>query len=588
MFFAYDKNDRRVHIDKAVKGQDYFCPCCGASLLQKKGKIRQHHFSHSKGNLCTDTWYYNMTPWHSEWQSLFTDANQEVVLSHENTKHRADVLVGRTVVEFQHSNISYEVFNERNDFYCNLGYKVIWVFDFMEEFKEGYILDLSYGKDPQNTHFGWSRPKIIFDSRSVQIGQVDLFFQLKESETEPCLVKVIDTSKLRDGQFDISRWYSKTEFMEYLGVKNGVCAAPDSNDPFENIEFASFCNKYNILLDKHQALAVQAVEGANLLLAVPGSGKTTVLVDRIGFMIDCKKIDNILTMTHSKAAAKDMRNRFISIFGEQPEKRIEFCTIHSFADSVIKKYTKKFNSTAFEVLSEKEKDSIIRNILKKILGTFPAESDINQVKNDIAYIKNMYPTKLEELAEKKTFFPDINKVYKQYNEELSNLNKMDYYDQLICAFKILQEHSDILDEFHHEFQYICVDEAQDLSKIQHEIIRLLVKNSNNIFMVGDEDQSIYGFRAAHPQALMDFKNYYPNPFILVMEKNYRSTEDIVSKAADFIKGHRISSYNKRFCAARGHGHPVKCIHVETREEQYKYLLEIAKKHNGKYCFSVPR
>lgn len=130
--------------------------------------------------------------------------------------------------------------------------------------------------------------------------------------------------------------------------------------------------------------------------------------------------------------------------------------------------------------------------------------------------------------------------------------------------------------FQREFQYICVDEAQDTSKVQHEIIRLIAGKSNNIFMVGDEDQSIYGFRAAYPKALTNFKNDYPNPFILFMEQNYRSTEEIVNTASAFIERNR-GRYKKNMCATRGHGDPVKRISVETKAKQYQFLLAVAKK-----------
>lgn len=574
MIFACDKNNQRIHIDVAAVRQDYFCPSCGALLSQRKGEIRRHHFAHLPNHTCSDTWdgQYDMSSWHFEWQSRFPYDNQEILLSFGNTKHRADILIGRTVIEFQHSSISAGHFGERNQFYYNLGYKVIWFFDLIDQYENGQLIS-----DETGTHFRWQHPKNTFNTYDIQSGQVELFFQLEESETESCIVKVSDVSISGIQEFDISRWYSKAEFMEYLGVVNGICAAPNREDLSENKIYKAFREKYHIILNKQQERAVQSVEGANLLLAVPGSGKTTVLVTRLGFMILCKNINprHILAMTYTKAATKDMRERFAELFGEQLSNKLEFRTINGIADITIKRYAQKTKRPAFELLTdEKRKTSIIRNILKNMQDDFPTENDIIEAETAITYIKNMMLTK-EEIAELKTVTPNIAGVYEQYQNALGSRHLMDYDDQLVYALKILKKNSDILVMFHREFQYICVDEAQDTSKVQHEIIRLLAGKTNNIFMVGDEDQSIYGFRAAYPKALTNFKNDYPNPFILFMEQNYRSTEKIVNKASAFIENNR-GRYKKHIYATRSHGEPVKRISVETRAKQYQFLIDTAK------------
>lgn len=137
MLFASDFEDNRVHIDDTHSNQEYYCPYCGAPLVTKKGDIRQHHFAHKQSHVCSDTWAnggshgYDLSPWHNEWQSLFPKVNQEVKLCLGETKHRADVLVDRTVIEFQHSIMPVKAFDDRNNFYFNLGYKVIWLFDFL-------------------------------------------------------------------------------------------------------------------------------------------------------------------------------------------------------------------------------------------------------------------------------------------------------------------------------------------------------------------------------------------------------------------------------------------------------------------------
>lgn len=171
-------------------------------------------------------------------------------------------------------------------------------------------------------------------------------------------------------------------------------------------------------------------------------------------------------------------------------------------------------------------------------------------------------------------YPHLNDMYNAYQSALDKQNQMDFDDQMIFALKILREDGDALHSLQQRYKYICVDEAQDTSRIQHEIIRLLACG-NNLFMVGDEDQSIYGFRAAYPKALLNFRYDYLNPYILRMERNYRSTNQIVEKAQTFISQNK-GRYEKNMTAERGDGEDVSLISVASREAQYMYLLDVAK------------
>ena len=336
--------------------------------------------------------------------------------------------------------------------------------------------------------------------------------------------------------------------------------------PDKNSEFRKFKEKFNIVLNSQQDSAVQATDGANLLLAVPGSGKTTVLVARLGYMILCKNIapQNILALTYTKAATEDMRARFRSFFGENLANRIEFRTINSIADKIIKKYTDR----PFEIIDDTKE--IVKKILQRTQTSFPTENEINEAITKIAYYKNMMirPEKIED--------EDDAEIFGIYNEFLKQSSLMDYDDQLVYAHTILRKYPRILEYFQDRYQYICVDEAQDTSKLQHEIIRLFAMKYNNIFMVGDEDQSIYGFRAAYPRALTEFRSNYPNASVYYMETNYRSTKEIVKTSADFIEKN-IDRYSKKIVSSRGYGAPVLRIPVKNREDQYKFLLELSKK-----------
>lgn len=164
MLFAVDYNDNRVHIDETHSNQEYYCPYCGAPLTTKKGEIRQHHFAHKQNHLCSDTWErshsYDISPWHNDWQSLFPKENQEVKLSLGDTKHRADVMIDRTVIEFQHSIMSVKAFDDRNNFYFNLGNKVIWLFDLSDLLED----QLFYKETGDGLEFHWRNPKKAFNN----------------------------------------------------------------------------------------------------------------------------------------------------------------------------------------------------------------------------------------------------------------------------------------------------------------------------------------------------------------------------------------------------------------------------------------
>lgn len=570
MIIALDKDLNRIHIEDAVAKQECYCPYCGERLFQRKGEIRRHHFAHMPGKICKDTWEatYDMSDWHYDWQNSFPKANQEVLLSMGEIKHRADVLIGRTVIEFQRSNMAAKTFSDRNAFYFNLGYKVVWVFDLREHFSSGRLRC-----DPDGTTFHWTKPKNTFNIFEIQTGQAELFFQLTDEE-ENCLVKVSRVSTSGFEKFTVSKWYSKTELLCYLGVRNGVCAAPEREDICENEEYRAFCEKYHISLNKQQERAVQAVEGANLLLAVPGSGKTTVLVARLGYMILCKNIDpkNILAMTFSKQAAKDMHSRFCKVFGERLGSTMEFRTIHSVALEIVNRYAQLSGRAAPRLESDNAK--LVTDILRKMQDEFPSESEIAEACAAITYIKNM-SIPAEEIPEQDFSTPKMDKVYAAYQQTLKAKHWMDFDDQVTFALQILKGRPGILAEYRNRFPYICVDEAQDTSKSQHELLQLLVGNQGNVFMVGDEDQSIYRFRGAFPQALMDFKDTYPNPYILWMETNYRSTPEIVNIAADFISQNQ-NRYPKNMVAHRESGEVVKRIEVASRTKQYAYLLDVAK------------
>lgn len=574
MLFAVDYNDNRVHIDETHSNQEYYCPYCGAPLTTKKGEIRQHHFAHKQNHLCSDTWEgshsYDISPWHNEWQSLFPKENQEVKLSLGDTKHRADVMIDRTVIEFQHSIMPVKAFDDRNNFYFNLGNKVIWLFDLSDLLEN----QLFYQEKENGLEFHWRNPKKAFNNYDIQSGCIDLFFQLR-SEPMQSIVRVIDVSENGFECFYASKFISKTDFLTYAGLKDGHCSPPCREDIENNEQYCAFKEKYGIKLNKQQERALLAVEGSILLLAVPGSGKTTVLVERLGHMVINKNIipQSILAITYNTAAAKEMERRFSSQFGEEYGKKIDFRTINSLAFKIYADYCYQTCKQQRMLIQDEERRRLLGSIFKQYNGEYATENDILELSSAITYIKNMMLTE-EKIQEIETEYPHLCDMYKSYQKSLRDSSRMDFDDQVVFTLWILQKDDKIASALRARYKYICVDEAQDTSKIQHEIIKIL-SLGNNLFMVGDEDQSIYGFRAAYPRALLNFRYDYLNPYILRMERNYRSTAQIVNKAQTFISQNK-GRYKKNMTAERGDGEAVVLEQVDSREMQYIRSLEIAK------------
>lgn len=323
--------------------------------------------------------------------------------------------------------------------------------------------------------------------------------------------------------------------------------------------------------------AVQAVEGPVLLLAVPGSGKTTVLVTRLGYMICCKGIapENILTLTYTVAATRDMGERFGRIFGSELGERVEFRTINGLCARIIRFYGQMIGRNFFELASdEKFTAGVLASVYRQVQEAYPTESDIKSVRTLITYIKNSCLTReeiqeLEEICEYK-----ISALYQAYCGEMRRQGLMDYDDQMTYALNILRKSPETLDFFRRQYPYICVDEAQDTSKIQHAIIALLAGERGNLFMVGDEDQSIYGFRAAYPEALLSFEKDHPGAKVLLMEENFRSNARIVEAADRFIQKNTLR-HEKHMKASRQAGAVIKEIELKSRRAQYTYLEKIA-------------
>lgn len=341
--------------------------------------------------------------------------------------------------------------------------------------------------------------------------------------------------------------------------------------------YEEFVRKFQISLNEQQLAAVRSISNPTLVLAVPGSGKTTVLLTRLGYMIHCCGIapEKILTVTYTVAATRDMRERFAAIFGQELAERLEFRTINGICAKIIRYCGDLAGKTPFEL----EKDEGCRNrllseIYQELMKDYPAESDLKGISTWITYIKNMQLTaeEVEEISQKEEL--PIDKIYSAYCSRMRSMGKMDYDDQMVYALKLLKKFPEVLSRFQDQYPFICVDEAQDTSKIQHVIIALLASKYDNLFMVGDEDQSIYGFRAAYPEALLEFERNHENAQVLVMEENFRSGARIVEAADRFIQGNEFR-HKKCMKAHRREGADIREVEVKSRRAQYAYLAKVA-------------
>lgn len=339
------------------------------------------------------------------------------------------------------------------------------------------------------------------------------------------------------------------------------------------MNFNEFKDKYRLRLTEAQSEACRTAEGYTLLLAVPGSGKTTVLISRLGYMIYALGIDprSILTMTYTVAATHDMRERFCSVFGEELRESLEFRTINGVCAKIIGSYESMKGSKAFSLVTdEKELSAAVSAIYRECTGEYATESDTRNIRAKITYAKNMMLSAEETAGLDEDGLP-FSQIYEKYNSMLREQRLMDYDDQMIYAYRILKTYPAILSRVSARYRYICVDEAQDTSKIQHAIISLIAHANGNLFMVGDEDQSIYGFRAAYPEALLRFEAEHEGAKVLKIEKNFRSATSIVAAADGFIAKNTLR-HQKSMLPSREDAGELSEISLRGKIEQYQHIL----------------
>ena len=341
--------------------------------------------------------------------------------------------------------------------------------------------------------------------------------------------------------------------------------------------------QFHLSFTQQQLQAIETIDGPVLLLAVPGAGKTTVMVSRIASMIYEHGISpsSILTITFSKAGARDMRRRYEGLFGQLEKEIPLFCTIHSFCYQVVGSYCQATGGVAPRLIEARERSMALREIYQRINQEFLSEDLEEELVSNLSFIKNaMLRQKDVEQNEKQpaekrileTQIKNLWSIYKAYSNFKRDNGLMDFDDMLSYSLTILKKYPQILEYYQDRYPYLCVDEAQDTSKLQHAVIGLLAKKNQNLFLVGDEDQSIYRFRGACPENLLEFPKQYPKAKLLKMEENFRSTGEIVEHANRFISFNK-QRYPKNMFTHNEQGNPIALKKLHDFSDQYHAAIE---------------
>lgn len=342
---------------------------------------------------------------------------------------------------------------------------------------------------------------------------------------------------------------------------------------------------YSTLLNEEQLKPVTDTQGAVLVLAGAGSGKTRVLTYRIAYLIEKCGVSpyNILAITFTNKAAGEMKERIHAVTGQDG---MWVMTFHSFCARVLRNDADKLgHSRNFSIYGEAETDRIITRILKE---GFPEDTDkkktirwhISAAKS-IAMTPDQYSLRIKDHPECAL----ITQVYEKYEEELAKNNAFDFDDLLLKTFLLFAMHKDVLEKYQDRFLYVHVDEFQDTNKIQFLLVKMLVRKYGNIFVVGDDDQSIYGWRGADVGNILNFKKDYPDCRIYKLERNYRSSGNIL-KTANKVIANNAGRMGKQLWTDREDGVDVSYRSLGDDKTEADFVLEqimnLVKNHGYKY------
>lgn len=337
---------------------------------------------------------------------------------------------------------------------------------------------------------------------------------------------------------------------------------------------------YRALLNDEQYQAVVCTEGPVLVSAGAGSGKTRLLTYRVAYLItECGvPADKILAITFTNKAAGEMKDRIRKIAPDGD--LVTVCTFHSFCARMLRKYSSflKGYKENFTIYSENDVAKLQKDIFKQM--KIDDESTRSNFKHNLSILKNENMT-IDEYARIFDYDKDINdfvKFYRLYQGEMQKNNAMDFDDLLINFYTLIYENQDVLDSIQNKYTYFSVDEFQDTNKIQYDIIKLLASKTNNLLIVGDEDQSIYGWRGANINNIFNFTHDFKDVKIFKLEQNYRSTKKILDRANLIIKNNK-NRLDKKLFTENGEGTDVFYYLAMNESDEADFVVQnIIRKH----------
>ena len=321
-------------------------------------------------------------------------------------------------------------------------------------------------------------------------------------------------------------------------------------------------------LNEVQAAAVQHKNGPLLILSGAGSGKTRVITHRIAYMLAEHGIapENILAVTFSKKAAQEMKQRLIELIGDR-SRHLQVSTFHSLCNRILQENINLIGYNPYFMIY----DSLMQRMLIEDIMEMPHLNfgDPDSTLDGISNAKNQFVGP-EDYA--KVFFDEsVAQIYTEYQKELRRNNAVDFDDLIKYSVEIFEANGKVLADYQDRFQYIMVDEYQDTNPSQYKLINMLAQKYQNLCVVGDDDQSIYGFRGADITNILNFEDDYPDALVLKLEQNYRSTQTIV-KAANSIIQSNVKRKAKHSWTKNDRGEPIITYEAGSTYSEADYVL----------------
>ena len=327
-----------------------------------------------------------------------------------------------------------------------------------------------------------------------------------------------------------------------------------------------------ISLNDSQKIAAQHVDGPLLILAGAGSGKTKTITTRLAFLISIG-IDpsSILTLTFTNKAATEMRERAFSLLDSSKIFTPPLlCTFHKFGFLFLKFHMSELErKNNFIIIDTDDKKRILKSINKEIPSALLA-SEVSKYKNSL-----MSPSEVKATAQLK-LYQEIAQIYEDYENYLEKNNLVDFDDLLLLPYKILKNNESLAKQISQKYQYIMVDEYQDTNELQYRLLRLLCSSHNNLCVVGDDDQSIYGWRGATIKNILNFSDHFENSLVIKLEDNYRSTDTILNHANQLIE-HNRDRLGKKLIGTRTKGDSIRIYESNDENDETRKIVEDIKK-----------